>query len=660
MPDSKLNIQPYLDIWVNEARRLYIENSSDCIMRLKLGIDSFISRYASEAPVELLQDLIVKIEEVLSDNEIFNELLNVPHPSIRLERGFSPIPGYTLIEPIGHGGYGEVWSATAPGDIRVALKFLPKMMPVKAINTRLELLALHIIKNINHVNLAPLAAIWENVNPAYVIYQMPLSDYSLADLIEQNIQKGVKSISRQKLLPYFKGAAQALDYLNFPPANQNRNGIVHCDIKPGNIFVTGDDVRIGDFGSVRTLDASGVGVAGPASAPFMPPEWFNNSVTSWTDQYSLAVTWYYLRTGELPFKTSCLTDKRLFVQTSISSDLDFMPDDAPEKQFRQEHLEHLPDLSLLPKWEQKVLLKALQKDPKQRFATSSLFVDSLQRKSVTRSWLGIVVLIILTLGMYIYYISALQKTIFVNTAKEAGVTMAGHLILLDQYVVWTEKEKKEWDTFYLQCKEKPQYRNKLLENYIGHIENIEAYWKKIVAKGVTPPSEKNLDVLKNNNISVADINAFYNTLFNESGVLFLDYLESLKKNARMLSTADEELSQTINHMAGVGCSFYQLRMEWLYCAWMELICSFPESAKTAAIEQFKAGNPVMGKNVPDNLSAEEYSNRAIQINNMLQKIFEKINEEVKQDELQTLLLEAQVESEETEKFLEELKKEKQE
>ena len=42
----------------------------------------------------------------------------------KIREGYEPIPGYVLEEPIGRGGFGEVWRASAPGGLKKAVKFV--------------------------------------------------------------------------------------------------------------------------------------------------------------------------------------------------------------------------------------------------------------------------------------------------------------------------------------------------------------------------------------------------------------------------------------------------------------------------------------------------------------------------------------------------------
>src|SRR5438128_3648424 len=46
------------------------------------------------------------------------------HPAYRKSAGAEPLPGYVLIEPLGRGGFGEVWKCEAPGGLLKAIKFV--------------------------------------------------------------------------------------------------------------------------------------------------------------------------------------------------------------------------------------------------------------------------------------------------------------------------------------------------------------------------------------------------------------------------------------------------------------------------------------------------------------------------------------------------------
>ncbi|MCD8155510.1 MAG: FHA domain-containing serine/threonine-protein kinase [Clostridiales bacterium] len=84
----------------------------------------------------------------------------------------------------------------------------------------------------------------------------------------------------------------------------HKRGLIHRDITPDNIFLTGDSTaRLIDFGSVRCFN-DGRGLTSFVKAEFAPVEQFytNGNQGPWTDIYSLCVTLYYSMSGRCPPK----------------------------------------------------------------------------------------------------------------------------------------------------------------------------------------------------------------------------------------------------------------------------------------------------------------------------------------------------------------------
>jgi serine/threonine protein kinase/cytochrome c-type biogenesis protein CcmH/NrfG len=254
--------------------------------------------------------------------------------------GDEPIPGagYRLVQFLGRGGFGEVWKATTPGGAEAAVKIIP----LGGAEGRKEFRALQLVKRIRHPNLMPLVAFWlkgedgsvlddalaeqpelarqstvddpscirscasDTVSarrPAELVIVMGLGDKSLMDRLEECRVEGLSGIPVEELLGYMEDAAEAIDYLNQPVHDQGAGPIAvqHCDIKPHNLMIVGGAVQVCDFGLARMM-GSNRATTGAASLAYAAPELLeNNKVSPSTDQYSLAVTYYELRAGKLPY-----------------------------------------------------------------------------------------------------------------------------------------------------------------------------------------------------------------------------------------------------------------------------------------------------------------------------------------------------------------------
>lgn len=265
-----------------------------------------------------------------------------------------PIPGYRLIEPLGKGGFGEVWKCEAPGGLFKAIKFVAgndgDLLGNEPNGAEQELRALQHVKSIRHPFLLSMDRV-EHIAGELVIV-MELADKSLHDLLQERQANGQRGIPREELLSYLGETAEVLDLMN------QEYGLQHLDIKPKNLFLVHKHIKVADFGLVNSLaeinrQDHAKFQLGAITPLYAAPETFLGRITLFGDQYSLAIVYCELLTGKIPFAG---------------------------KNFRQLALQHTsgkPDLQDLPEGDRAVVNKALAKDPRQRYASCQEFVHAL-------------------------------------------------------------------------------------------------------------------------------------------------------------------------------------------------------------------------------------------------------------------------------------------
>jgi serine/threonine protein kinase len=261
------------------------------------------------------------------------------------------LPGYRLLELLGKGGFGEVWKCEAPGGLYKAVKLIRRDADLDGSDDALtqELKDLHHNKAIRHPYILSLERI-ETVGGELVIV-MELADKSLRDLLAECRAAGRPGIPREALLGYMREAAEALDVLNL------RHGVQHLDVKPDNLFLVSDHVKVADFGLADTAQAAGPREGTDPSKGITPlyaaPERFRGIITASSDQYSLALVYQELLTGGLPFRGK------------------------NRRQLLLQHTNKEPDLSLLPAADRPAVARALAKDPGARFPSCTEFIRAL-------------------------------------------------------------------------------------------------------------------------------------------------------------------------------------------------------------------------------------------------------------------------------------------
>ncbi len=221
-----------------------------------------------------------------------------------LEGQVEPIPGYRLIERIGAGGFGEVWKAEAPGGLLKAVKIIQGGAALDATRLDQELKSLHRVKSIRHPYLLSLDRF--DIVGGRLIIVSELADRTLFDRFTECRSQGHAGIPRRELLGYMRETAEALDLMN------GQFNLQHLDIKPQNIFLLFNHVKVGDFGLVKDLEGMFAAVTSGVTAVYAAPETFEGLVSRYCDQYNLAITYQELLTGELP--VSGTTVRQLMMQ----------------------------------------------------------------------------------------------------------------------------------------------------------------------------------------------------------------------------------------------------------------------------------------------------------------------------------------------------------
>src|SRR6478735_2907328 len=254
------------------------------------------------------------------------------------------LPGYVLSERIGSGGYAEVWRAEAPGGIEKAVKIVYGCYDDEFASQ--ELKALERIKGVRHPFLLSLER-FEIVNGRLAILT-ELADMSLDQRLTQCRADGLPGIPRDELLRYMADAAEALDFLS------QRHHLLHLDIKPENLLISGDHIKVADFGLVKELATRTQNSLVSGMTPtYAAPEIFDDEPSAQSDQYSLAIVYQHMLVGTLPFAGR--TAAQLAKQHTLAD----------------------PQLGSLLANDRLAVARALAKKPEDRFPSCSAFVDAL-------------------------------------------------------------------------------------------------------------------------------------------------------------------------------------------------------------------------------------------------------------------------------------------
>lgn len=200
---------------------------------------------------------------------------------------------YTLTERIAIGGMGEVWQARD--------KVLGRTVAVKILKEeytgdpgfleRFRAEARHTAL-LNHPGVANVFDYGEEDGSAYLVMELVPGD-PLSTIIERD-----KRLPADRILNIIAQTARAL-------AAAHAQGLVHRDVKPGNLIITPDErVKVTDFGIARLADQVPLTATGQVmgTAQYLAPEQATGQqATASSDMYSLGIIGYECLAGKRPF-----------------------------------------------------------------------------------------------------------------------------------------------------------------------------------------------------------------------------------------------------------------------------------------------------------------------------------------------------------------------
>lgn len=217
------------------------------------------------------------------------------------EPSFAPVTlgHYRILSPLGAGGMGEVYLATDTRLSRnVAIKVLPPFTAAGQDGQLRMLREARLIATLDHPNVCTIYEIGEENQRPYIVMQ-----YIQGETLGERMHRGRLSLT--ETIEFARQVTSAL-------AEAHKHGIVHRDIKPGNIMISSSGVaKVLDFGLAKSFlsapdDATDMLISRPntvaGTTPYMSPEQLlGQPLDGRSDIFSLGIVLYEIAAGKRPF-----------------------------------------------------------------------------------------------------------------------------------------------------------------------------------------------------------------------------------------------------------------------------------------------------------------------------------------------------------------------
>jgi hypothetical protein len=254
------------------------------------------------------------------------------------------LPEYNLLDCLGRTPLAEVWKAQGPDGRLWAVKYIYAVARHGILSTQ-HFKAAQRLQDMRHPGLASVVAVANDEGRLVLVTD--LADLTLRDRFEECWAEGHSGIPRTELLTHLHAAAAALDYLRAEHALQ------HLSLNPRNLVIADHRLLVSDYGLVQLLWLPAGQAVAKINPRYAPPEMFEGRLSANSDQYSLALIYQEMLTGHLPLRGHS------------------------SRQLAEARMNGQPNLDVLPGQDREVVARALQVDPRERFACCSDFVKAL-------------------------------------------------------------------------------------------------------------------------------------------------------------------------------------------------------------------------------------------------------------------------------------------
>ncbi|MCI0702452.1 MAG: serine/threonine protein kinase [Planctomycetia bacterium] len=344
--------------------------------RLRRGEHPSVSDYANAHPdhADQLKELLPAVAQM--------EMLKRFRRPVGVEEKSLPdrLGDFRIVRELGRGGMGVVFEAVQESlDRRVALKVLARHAQLDATRRERFIREAQTAAKLHHTNIVPVFGVGEQDGLPYYVMQL-IPGHGLHAVVKQwRKQRNEAGASNRDTIVNRKHDAdtgeaatafdvsepvsgspeygdwrfvaevglQAADALHYA----HKHGVLHRDVKPGNLILDSGVVWVTDFGLAKMVNTEGLTATGDilGTLQYIPPECLAGNADPRSDVYGLGATLYELLTLEPPYAADSLA--RLVKQVADT-------DPPPPRQINPN----------IPRDLETIVLKAMARDPAHRYS----------------------------------------------------------------------------------------------------------------------------------------------------------------------------------------------------------------------------------------------------------------------------------------------------